>query len=182
MIIVVIMLTLMMDEALLDMFSTLVHRPLHGAHKSKLGITSFGIKYKRGDDMRLMGYSDHNVDIDNGQSTTGHVFYFGTSPITWSSQNQNTVVLSLCEAKVIADTVAVSSNLAKGLLVEVIENEQLPKIIDEWEEESDDDDDDLITEDEFRHPCNRYHQNIIVYHSTFDLNAIFVKAKSANMR
>ncbi|GKD40553.1 hypothetical protein Tco_1260760 [Tanacetum coccineum] len=47
------------------------------------------------------------------KSTTRHVFYFGTSPITWSSQKQNTVVLSLYEAKVMADTAALSSNLAK---------------------------------------------------------------------
>ncbi|GJY94605.1 uncharacterized mitochondrial protein-like protein [Tanacetum coccineum] len=41
--------------------------------------TSFRIKYKRGNDMRLMGYSGHNVDIDDGRSTTGHVFYLGTT-------------------------------------------------------------------------------------------------------
>nr|GEW13783.1 hypothetical protein [Tanacetum cinerariifolium] len=28
-----------------------------------------------GNDMRLVGYSSHNVDIDDGRSTTGHVFY-----------------------------------------------------------------------------------------------------------
>ncbi|GKC43937.1 hypothetical protein Tco_1061659, partial [Tanacetum coccineum] len=39
------------------------------------GTTSFGIKYKRDNDMRLVGYSSHNVDIDDGRSTTGHVFY-----------------------------------------------------------------------------------------------------------
>ncbi|GJR54489.1 uncharacterized mitochondrial protein-like protein [Tanacetum coccineum] len=33
------------------------------------GTTSFQIKYKRGD-MRLVGYSSHNVDIDDGRSTT----------------------------------------------------------------------------------------------------------------
>ncbi|GJS77821.1 putative mitochondrial protein [Tanacetum coccineum] len=33
-------------------------------------ITSLGIEYKRGNDMRLVGYSNHNVDIDDG-----HVFY-----------------------------------------------------------------------------------------------------------
>ncbi|GKG42240.1 hypothetical protein Tco_0476538, partial [Tanacetum coccineum] len=45
-------------------------------------------------DMKLVRYSDssHNVDIDDGRSTTGHVFYLGTSPVT-------------C---------CVSSNLAKG--------------------------------------------------------------------
>ncbi|GKC52441.1 hypothetical protein Tco_1075186 [Tanacetum coccineum] len=41
------------------------------------GTTSFEIKYKRGNDMRLVGYSSHNVDIDDGWSTTGHVFYLG---------------------------------------------------------------------------------------------------------
>ncbi|GJT10049.1 uncharacterized mitochondrial protein-like protein [Tanacetum coccineum] len=52
------------------------------------GTTSFGIKYNRSNDMKLVGYSDssHNVDIDDGRSTTGHVFYLGTSPITWCSQ------------------------------------------------------------------------------------------------
>ncbi|GJR54481.1 uncharacterized mitochondrial protein-like protein [Tanacetum coccineum] len=35
------------------------------------GTTSFQIKYKRGD-MRLVGYSSHNVDIDDGRSTTVH--------------------------------------------------------------------------------------------------------------
>ncbi|GJR48107.1 uncharacterized mitochondrial protein-like protein [Tanacetum coccineum] len=41
------------------------------------GTTSFGIKYNRRNGMKLVGYSDssHNVDIDDGRSTTGHVFY-----------------------------------------------------------------------------------------------------------
>ncbi|GKA32863.1 uncharacterized mitochondrial protein-like protein [Tanacetum coccineum] len=48
------------------------------------GTTSFGIKYNHSNDMKLIGYSDssHNVDIDDGRSTTGHVFYLGASPIT----------------------------------------------------------------------------------------------------
>nr|GEU45610.1 hypothetical protein [Tanacetum cinerariifolium] len=43
-VIVVIMLTLMMDEVLLDMFSISVHHPLHGAHKSKLQWHSLRVK------------------------------------------------------------------------------------------------------------------------------------------
>ncbi|GKC20504.1 uncharacterized mitochondrial protein-like protein [Tanacetum coccineum] len=70
------------------------------------GTTSFGIQYKQGNDMRLMGYSSHNVDIDDGRSTTGHVFYLGTSPITWCSQKQTTMVLSSSEAKFMAATAA----------------------------------------------------------------------------
>nr|GEV01858.1 uncharacterized mitochondrial protein AtMg00810-like [Tanacetum cinerariifolium] len=67
------------------------------------GTTLFGIKYNRSNDMKLVGYSDscHNVNVNDGQSTTRHVFYLGTSPspITWFSQKQTTVALSSCEAK-----------------------------------------------------------------------------------
>nr|GEU62832.1 uncharacterized mitochondrial protein AtMg00810-like [Tanacetum cinerariifolium] len=70
------------------------------------GTTSFEIKYKRGNDMRLVGYSNHNVDIDDGRSTIGHVFNLGASPITWCSQKQTTVALSSCEAKFMAATTA----------------------------------------------------------------------------
>lgn len=68
------------------------------------GTTSMGIKYNRGDTMELIGYSDssHNIDPDDGRSTTGHVFYFGSSPITWCSQKQGTVALSSCEAEYMA--------------------------------------------------------------------------------
>lgn len=36
----------------------------------------------------MIGFSDssHNIDVDDGKSTTGHVFYLGDSPITWCSQ------------------------------------------------------------------------------------------------
>ncbi|GJX40593.1 uncharacterized mitochondrial protein-like protein [Tanacetum coccineum] len=51
--------------------------------------------------------NSHNVDIDNGRSTTGHVFYLGTSPITWCLQKQTTVALSSYEAEFMATTAAV---------------------------------------------------------------------------
>ncbi|GJS84117.1 hypothetical protein Tco_0750658 [Tanacetum coccineum] len=84
------------------------------------GTTLFGIKYKRGNDMRLMGYSSHNVDIDDGWGTTGHVFYLGTSPVTWFSQKQTTVALSLCEAEFMAATaVACQAIWLREILAEV---------------------------------------------------------------
>ncbi|GJS33424.1 uncharacterized mitochondrial protein-like protein [Tanacetum coccineum] len=90
------------------------------------GTTSFGIKYKRCDDMRLMGYSSHNVDIDDVRSTTGHVFYIGTSPITWCSQKQTTVALSSCEAKFMAANAAACQAIwLKEVLAEVTGNEQV---------------------------------------------------------
>ncbi|XP_013745257.1 uncharacterized protein LOC106447845 [Brassica napus] len=30
--------------------------------------------------------SSHNIDLDDGRSTSGHAFYYGSSLITWTSQ------------------------------------------------------------------------------------------------
>lgn len=72
------------------------------------GTPSYGLMFKRGANAKLTGYSDasHNVDEDDGRSTTGHVFYFFDSPITWCSQKQETVALSSCEAEFMAGTEA----------------------------------------------------------------------------
>ncbi|GJZ47812.1 uncharacterized mitochondrial protein-like protein, partial [Tanacetum coccineum] len=88
-----------------------------------LGTTLFEIEYKRGDDMRLVGYNSHNVDIDDGRSTSGHIFYPGTSPITWCSQKQTTMALSSCEAEFMAATADACQ--AIWLRAEVTENEQV---------------------------------------------------------
>lgn len=70
--------------------------------------SSYGLTFRRGMNAKLTGYSDasHNVDEDDGRSTTGHVFYFLSSPITWCSQKQETVALSSCEAEFMAGTEA----------------------------------------------------------------------------
>nr|XP_043611542.1 secreted RxLR effector protein 161-like [Erigeron canadensis] len=67
------------------------------------GTIGYGIVYTKGENV-LIGYSDssHNIDQDDGRSTTGHVFYLGESPITWCSQKQSTVALSSCEAEYMA--------------------------------------------------------------------------------
>ncbi|KAI3501786.1 hypothetical protein L1887_29807 [Cichorium endivia] len=86
------------------------------------GTTSFGIVYERGKELKLLGYSDssHNVDVDDGRSTTGHVFYLGDSPITWCSQKQDTVALSSCEAEYMAATAAACQAIwLRELLAEV---------------------------------------------------------------
>ncbi|GJR49287.1 uncharacterized mitochondrial protein-like protein [Tanacetum coccineum] len=89
------------------------------------GTTSFGIKYKWGNDMRLVGYSSHNVNIDDGRSNTGYIFYLGTSPITWCSKKQATVTLSSCEAEFMAATAAACQAIClKEVLTEVMKNEQ----------------------------------------------------------
>ncbi|GKA21855.1 hypothetical protein Tco_0707817 [Tanacetum coccineum] len=99
------------------------------------GTTLLGIKHKRGNEMRVVGYSSHNVDIDDGRSTTGHVFYLGTSPITWCSQKQTTVALSSCEAEFMAATAAACQAIwLREVLTEVMKNEQV--IIEHVSEEN----------------------------------------------
>lgn len=72
------------------------------------GTTTYGLNFTRSRSRQLVGYSDisHNVDPDDGRSTTGHVFYLGESPITWCSSKQDTVAQSSCEAEFMAGTEA----------------------------------------------------------------------------
>nr|GEW07361.1 uncharacterized mitochondrial protein AtMg00810-like [Tanacetum cinerariifolium] len=96
------------------------------------GTTSFGIKYNHSNDIKMVRYSDssHNLDIDDGQSTTRHVFYLGTSPITRCSQKQTIVALSLCEAEFMAATSAACQAIwLRELLVEVTGLERQKVII-----------------------------------------------------
>ncbi|XP_076935061.1 secreted RxLR effector protein 161-like [Bidens hawaiensis] len=72
------------------------------------GTVGWGIKYKRGGSKELIGYSDssHNIDEDDGRSTTGHVFYYRGAPISWCSQKQCIAALSSCEAEYMAASLA----------------------------------------------------------------------------
>ncbi|GJZ44272.1 uncharacterized mitochondrial protein-like protein [Tanacetum coccineum] len=63
-------------------------------------ITSLGIEYKRGNDMRLVGYSNHNVDIDDG-----HVFYLAEFMVA---------IIAACQAIWLRE-----------VLAKVMENEQV---------------------------------------------------------
>lgn len=51
------------------------------------GSTTLGLFFKHAcsDIPRLIGYLDssHNIDLDDGRNTAGHIFYFGESLITW---------------------------------------------------------------------------------------------------
>lgn len=85
----------------------------HGAALKQIlrylrGTSSLGLMFPRSTKLELVGYSgsSHNVDIDDGKSTAGHVFYFDESSITWCSQKQEIVALSSCEAEFMAATEA----------------------------------------------------------------------------
>ena len=72
------------------------------------GTMGYGIRYAKGGSGDLIGYSDssHNIDEDDGRSTTGHIFFINEAPITWCSQKQETVALSSCEAEYMAASAA----------------------------------------------------------------------------
>ncbi|KAJ4820740.1 polyprotein [Rhynchospora pubera] len=72
------------------------------------GTTSYGLWYNAVDGSCLTGYSDSDWagDIDDRKSTTGQIFFYGTSIITWSSKKQTTVALSTTEAEYSAVTSA----------------------------------------------------------------------------
>ncbi|GKG49676.1 ribonuclease H-like domain, reverse transcriptase, RNA-dependent DNA polymerase, partial [Tanacetum coccineum] len=65
---------------------------------------------------KIHGYSDssYEVNTQEGKGTTDIIFYYGESPISWSTQNillwstqkQATVALSSCESEFIAATAA----------------------------------------------------------------------------
>jgi len=90
------------------------------------GTTEYGLFFKRDGTTEITGYSDssHNIDVDDGRSTTGFMFYLGTSPITWTSCKQPTVALSSCEAEFMAATEAAKQAIwLKELMVEIMNKE-----------------------------------------------------------
>ena len=98
------------------------------------GTTEYGLNFKSTHTekpTRLVGYSDssHNVDPDDGKSTTGHVFYLGECPITWASTKQETVALSSCEAEFMAGTEAARQAIWLHDLLEEINEEACEKVL-----------------------------------------------------
>lgn len=73
------------------------------------GTREHGLHYtKQEGALRLVGYSDADMagDIDTRRSTSGVIFFLGTSPITWQSAKQKVVAMSSCEAEYIAAAIA----------------------------------------------------------------------------
>ncbi|XP_075095358.1 secreted RxLR effector protein 161-like [Nicotiana tabacum] len=62
------------------------------------------------DSQYLVGYcdSDYAGDMDKRRSTTGYVFTFVNTPVSWKSTLQSTIALSTTEAEYMAITEAVN--------------------------------------------------------------------------
>lgn len=78
------------------------------------GTISYGCVYRAGSgEPVVVGFSDsdHAGDVDERKSTTGTLFFLGSSVISWASQKQKIVALSSCEAEYVAASAAACQGL-----------------------------------------------------------------------
>lgn len=72
------------------------------------GTLGDGIYYQKANGTKVIGYcdSDWAGSIDDSKSTSGNVFFVGSSAITWMSKKQQVVALSTAEAEYISLSLA----------------------------------------------------------------------------
>ncbi|GJS46051.1 ribonuclease H-like domain, reverse transcriptase, RNA-dependent DNA polymerase [Tanacetum coccineum] len=94
------------------------------------GTKDYGITYKHNGGNKIHGYSDssYGVNTTEGKGTTGIIFYYGESPISWSTQKQATVALSSCESEFIAATAAATQALWLKRLLSKLTHTQEEKV------------------------------------------------------
>jgi hypothetical protein len=68
--------------------------------------TSLSCHYGRTSEARVLGYSNNNLvgDIDDRKSTSGGLFFYGNSLVSWHALKQKVVALLSCEAEYVAAT------------------------------------------------------------------------------
>jgi hypothetical protein len=88
------------------------------------GTAELGCCYKRGSGaLTLTGFSDSDYagDSDDRKSTSGIIFFLGSSAITWTSQKQKSIALSSCEAEYVAASAAACQGVwLRNLLGELV--------------------------------------------------------------
>ncbi|GJW62118.1 zinc finger, CCHC-type containing protein [Tanacetum coccineum] len=94
------------------------------------GTKDYGITYKHNEGNKIHGFSDssYGVNTQEGKGTTGIIFYYGESPISWSTQKQATVALSSCESEFIAATAAATQALWLKRLLSKLTHSQEEKV------------------------------------------------------
>lgn len=93
-----------------------------------------GIRYTFNENSQheLIGYSDSDYanDLDTRRSTTGYIFTLNGSPVTWSSQRQQTVALSTTEAEYMAACEATKEAIwLRQLMKDIQEPFEQPKLL-----------------------------------------------------
>lgn len=68
------------------------------------GTTDYGIRYKRGGEQKLLGFSDSDYagDRDDRRSTSGYIFMLTGGAVSCASKKQSIVTLSTTEAEYVA--------------------------------------------------------------------------------
>nr|GEX21437.1 ribonuclease H-like domain, reverse transcriptase, RNA-dependent DNA polymerase [Tanacetum cinerariifolium] len=94
------------------------------------GTKDHEITYKHNGGNKIHKYSDssYRVNTQVGKGTTGIIFYYGESPISWSTQKQATVALSLCESEFIVATAATTQALWLKRLLSKLTNTEEDKV------------------------------------------------------
>ncbi|GJV41487.1 ribonuclease H-like domain, reverse transcriptase, RNA-dependent DNA polymerase [Tanacetum coccineum] len=94
------------------------------------GKKDYGITYKHNGGNKIHGFSDssYRVKTQEGKGITGIIFYYGESPISWSTQKQATIALSSCESEFIASTAAATQALWLKRLLSKLTHSQEEKV------------------------------------------------------
>ncbi|XP_015168119.1 uncharacterized mitochondrial protein AtMg00810-like [Solanum tuberosum] len=105
---------IMFPASLLSRFMQEPSQVHFGAAKCVLrylqGTMDYGIMYRFGGDLNLIGYSDSDWagSIDDMKSTFGYAFLFGSSICSWISKKRSVVAQSTTEAEYVSATKATS--------------------------------------------------------------------------
>ena len=95
------------------------------------GAMDYGIMYKFGGDLNLIGYSDNDWagSIDDMKSTSGYAFLFGSSICSWLSKKQSVVAQSTAEAEYVSASKATSQVIWLRRIFEDIGEKQKKRIV-----------------------------------------------------
>ncbi|XP_049371095.1 secreted RxLR effector protein 161-like [Solanum verrucosum] len=105
---------IMFAASLLSRFMQEPSQVQFGAAKRVLhylqGTMDYGIMYKFGGNLNLIGYSDSGWDgsIDDTKSTSGYAFLFGSRICSWLSKKQSVVAQSTTKAEYVSAAKATS--------------------------------------------------------------------------
>lgn len=95
------------------------------------GTTRYGCRFSKGErtGANLLGYtdSDHSGDLVHRRSTSGIIFFLGLNLVTWTSQKQESVALSSCEAEYMAASAGACQGVWLSPLIAELTRERVKK-------------------------------------------------------
>nr|GEV61620.1 ribonuclease H-like domain, reverse transcriptase, RNA-dependent DNA polymerase [Tanacetum cinerariifolium] len=115
-------------------FHARTKRATHEGYKTSTTLykrnKDYGITYMHNKGNKIHGFSDssYGVNTQEGKGTPGIIFYYGKSPISWSTQKQATVALSSCESEFIVAIAAATQELWLKRLLSKLTHSQEEKV------------------------------------------------------